>query len=191
MKVVLITGASSGIGAATARRFAAAGAQVILVARSADRLATLVDEIGDNAIAIPLDASDAEAVTSLRDTVLSNYGAPDVLIHSAGAGLWKTLPDTTPAEAQIMMNAPYFAAFTVTQAFLPAMLERRKGVIISINSPACYFAWPSSVGYAAARSAIRGFSEALAQDLVGTGVSACHAVFGKSSNPRYSGRLGI
>ena len=77
------------------------------------------------------------------------------------------------------MNAPYFAAFNFTQAFLPAMLDRRKGVIISINSPAAFLSWPSTVGYAAARMALRGFHEALAQDLHGTGVQSCHAVFGE------------
>lgn len=182
MTLVVITGASSGIGAAAARRFAKSGAKVILTARSGEKLAALAAEIGENAIAIPADASDAEAVASLANVVLTDHGAPDVLIHSAGAGQWKTLPDTSPAEAVQMMSAPYFAAFNVTHAFLPAMLERGKGVIISINSPAGFFAWPSSVGYAAARGALRSFHEALAHDLVGTGVTACHAVFGVVSS---------
>ena len=183
MTLVLITGASSGIGAAAARRFAASGARVILVARSADKLRELAAEIGDRAVAIPLDAGDPDAVAALGRTVLSDYGAPDVLVHSAGAGQWKTLPETPPLEAVDMMNAPYFAAFNVTHAFLPAMLERKKGVIISINSPAAFVAWPSSVAYNAARAALRGFHEALAQDLTGTGVTSCHAVFGLVDSP--------
>ncbi len=182
MPLVLITGASSGIGAATARRFAASGARVVLVARSAAKLSGIADEIGENAVAIPVDASDADAVAALGETVLSRFGAPDVLVHCAGAGQMKTVPETTPAEARRMMDAPYFAAFNVTHAFLPAMIARDKGVIISVNSPASYVAWPSSVGYNAARRALRGFSEALAQDLAGSGVSSCHAVFGVVSS---------
>lgn len=183
MKLVLITGASSGIGAATARRFAKSGARVILVARSADALSALADEIGENAVPIPADVSDPDAVAALGAAVLTEYGAPDVLIHSAGAGQWKSLSETTPAEAQAMMGAPYFAAFNTTQAFLPAMLDRGKGVIISVNSPAGFVSWPGAVGYTAARAALRGFHEALAHDLTGTGVTACHAVFGSVSSP--------
>lgn len=190
MTLVLITGASSGIGAAAARRFAAGGATVILTARSGETLSALAAEIGEAAVAIPTDASDPEAVAALADTVLTRYGAPDVLIHSAGAGQWKPLVETTPAEARTMMDAPYFAAFNVSHAFLPAMLARDKGVIITINSPAAFISWPSAVGYTAARAALRGFHDALAQDLAGTGVRACHAVFGHVSSPYWEANPG-
>ena len=89
-----------------------------------------------------------------------------------------------------MMRAPYFAAFNVTHAFLPAMLARGSGVIITINSPAGFLTWPSTVGYTAARAALRGFHEALAHDLVGTGVTACHAVFGLVSSPYWEANPG-
>jgi short-subunit dehydrogenase len=190
MTVVVITGASSGIGAAAARRFGASGATVILTARSGDKLAALAAEIGERAVAIPTDGGNPDDVAALGKRVLDEFGAPDVLIHSAGAGQWKTLPETSPAEAVQMMRAPYISAFNFTHAFLPAMLERRKGVIISINSPAAFLAWPATVGYAAARMALRGFHEALAQDLQGTGVSACHAVFGHVTSPYWDSNPG-
>ena len=136
MKLVLITGASSGVGAATAREMVKRGFKVLMVARSADTLNRLASELGELAIAAPCDAADADQVGKLADRVMLEHGVPDVIIHSAGAGQWKRVEDTTPAEAVTMMQAPYLAAFNVTHAFMSAMLERRSGVIISVNSPA-------------------------------------------------------
>lgn len=178
-QVVLITGASSGVGAAAARRFVKRGAKVLMVARSADKLNALGEEIGFGAIPCPCDAADGKAVAALKAMVLEEHGVPDVIVNSAGAGAWKTAQDTTPDEAVTMMGAPYFAAFNVTQAFLPGMLERGTGLLIHVNSPACMGAWPKSVGYTAARSALLGFHRALSQDLAGTGVESCHVIFGE------------
>jgi short-subunit dehydrogenase len=191
MTLILITGASSGIGAATARNLANKGATLILVARSKDTLETVAKDIGPNAISIPCDASNPQQVREMAQRVLSNHGVPDAIINSAGAGQWKAIPDTDPSEAMQMMQAPYFAAFNVTHAFLPEMLKRNSGVIINLNSPACYFPWPSSVGYSAARGALRSFSEALSQDLVGTGVKSCHVIFSAVASPYFDNNPGI
>ncbi len=185
MELVLITGASSGVGAAAARKFVRRGARVILVARSADKLQAVADDIGFGAIAVPCDASDPQAVAALAKDVTAAHGVPDIIINSAGAGAWKRLEDTPPQEAVEMMGAPYFAAYNITYAFLPAMLERGHGTIIHVNSPACLTAWPASVGYTAARAALLGFHKALAQDLVGTGVRSCHVIFGRISSPYF------
>ena len=191
MKLVLITGASSGVGAATALELSKNGTQVILVARSANLLNALAEDIGDLATAIPCDAADAEQVKAMAQRVLTDFRVPDVIIHCAGAGQWKTVQDTSPAEAVVMMQAPYFAAFNVTQAFLPDMLKLGAGVIISVNSPACIVPWPSSVGYAASRAALRGFHEAMSQDLVGTGVQSCHVIFGEISSEYFDNNPGV
>ena len=114
-----------------------------------------------------------------------------MIVNGAGAGQWKSVQDTTPQEAVSMMQAPYFAAFNVTHAFLPAMLERGHGTIIHLNSPACLAAWPNSAGYAAARSALLGFHRALAQDLVGTGVHSCHVIFGKIASDYFANNPGV
>jgi len=191
LKLILITGASSGVGAATAREFAKDGSKVILVARSADQLQSLGNEIGELAFPEPCDASDYKAVEAMAKRVVDSHGVPDVIVHCAGAGQWKTVLDTEPSEVITMMQAPYYAAFFVTRAFLRGMLDRKSGVIINVNSPACLVAWPSSVGYAAARAALQGFHEALAQDLVGTGVRSCHAIFGKINSPYFDNNPGV
>lgn len=191
MKTVLVTGASSGVGAATARGLVKQGMQVILVARSADRLNARADELGALAIPLACDAADPQEVAALAKRVTTDFGVPDAIIHCAGAGQWKTVQDTDPAEAVMMMRAPYFAAFNITHAFLASMLLRGSGVIINVNSPACIVPWPSSVGYAAARAALRGFHQALAQDLSGTGVQSCHVIFGKISSDYFDNNPGV
>lgn len=191
MTLVLVTGASSGVGAATARAFAKTGAKVILVARSADMLLSLQREMGELAHPEPCDAADPDAVAAMAKRVTDTHGVPDVIVHCAGAGQWKTLPDTAPGDLVTMMQAPYFAAAFVTQAFLGGMLDRKSGVIISVNSPACLVPWKSSVGYAAARAALLGFHEALAQDLAGTGVRSCHVIFGKIDSAYFDNNPGV
>lgn len=190
-RLVLITGASSGVGAAAAKAFCDDGARVVLIARSSDRLKAVADAAGELAVPIPCDAADPDAIATMAAQVLEEHGCPDVIIHSAGAGQWKTVQDTTPQEAMMMMQAPYFAAFNVTHAFLPAMLARKSGAIICVNTPACMIAWPSCAGYAAARAALRGFSDALSQDLVGTGLQACNAIFGKIDSPYFDNNPGV
>jgi len=190
-RLAVITGASSGVGEAAAREFVARGYRVVLIARSADRLERLAGDLGAAAMAAPADAAESDQIGALAGRVLDRLGAPDVIVHAAGAGGWKTVPETTPDEAATMMAAPYFADFLTTRAFLPAMLARGSGVILHINSPAAILPWPSSAGYAAARAAVRGFHEALAQDLAGTGVRSCHVIFGRIASQYFDNNPGV
>ncbi len=191
MKLALVTGASSGIGAEAARELAQAGFRVVLVARGAAELARVAEGIGPAAVVEPCDAADGPAVLALAERLRRGYGVPDVMVNCAGAGRWLRIEDTPPSEAAAMMQAPYLAAFNVTHAFMRDMLARRSGVIIHVNSPAAIFPWPSSVGYAAARWALRGLHEALCQDLAGTGVRSCQVVFGKVSSPYFAHNPGV
>ena len=183
MKLSIITGASSGIGEATARLLAVDGYKVVLVARSRSKLEAIAAEIGDNAFVEACDASDGDAVLAMAERVTRDHGIPDVIINAAGAGQWKYIEDTSPAEAVTMMNAPYFADFNVTHAFMRGMLEQHRGVIIHIGSPSSIVPWPSCTGYAAARWALRGLHESLCADLHGTGVHSCHIILSKVENP--------
>jgi NADP-dependent 3-hydroxy acid dehydrogenase YdfG len=178
-RMALITGASSGIGEATARALCKEGYRVVLVARSVEKLRHLAHSLGARAVVEPCDAGCGESVLAMSERVRAEFGTPDVIINSAGAGDWKRIEETTPDEAVDMMKAPYFAAFNITHAFMRGMLQRDRGVIIHVGSPVSLFTWPSCTGYAAARWALRGLHEALCDDLYDTRVRSCHVVFGK------------
>lgn len=167
-KFVVVTGASAGIGEAVARRCAAAGASVAVVARRADRLAALEREIG--ARAYVADLSKADDVEAFCERLLITQGVPDIVVNNAGAGRFLAMEETSNAEAVEQMALPYFAAFFVTRGFIEPMLARGSGVIMQVNSPVALVPWPGAVGYAASRFALRGFTEALRQDLWGTGI---------------------
>lgn len=190
MKLALVTGASSGIGAEAARYLASRGARVVLVSRTLEDLERVAKSIGPDSIAIVCDVSRGDDVLRLAERVRGDHGVPDVIVNSAGAGAWKRIEETTLEEAAGMMAVPYLGAFNVTRAFMPGMLARRSGVVIHVNSPAAFFPWPSSVGYASARFALRGFHEALCQDLAGSGVRSCHVVFGKVESPYFDRNAG-
>jgi len=187
-KLAVVTGASSGIGEATASALATRGWRVVLVARGRDGLERVAAAMSGGAgrpIVAALDAADGDAVLAMAASVTREHGTPDLIVNCAGAGEWRFIEETTPRRAVAMMNAPYFAAFNLTHAFMPGMLARRSGLVIHIGSPASLMAWPGATGYTAARWALRGLHEALTQDLRGTGVRSCHVVFGEVSSPYF------
>jgi short-subunit dehydrogenase len=192
-RLAVVTGASSGIGAATARLLAREGARVVLVARSRGALEMVAAEVraaGGEAYTVATDLGVPGAVEILEREVAGRLGVPDLLVNNAGAGRWLFTEETPPEGAVSMMEAPYFAAFFAARAFLPGMLERGSGLIVNVNSPVAMAPWPGATGYAAARWALRGFTEALRQDLAGTGVGVMHFVPGKTSSAYFEHNVG-
>ena len=182
-QLAVISGASSGIGAATARLLAAGGWRVVLVARREQRLRAVADRIArvgvGEAVVEPLDVADSAAVAAMAARVRARFGAPGAVVNSAGAGVWRWPEDTPPADMEWMLDAPYRAAYHLTHAFLGDLLAQRSGTLIHVGSPASITPWPSATAYTAARWALRGLHEALRQDLHGTGVHSCHVLFGE------------
>jgi short-subunit dehydrogenase len=181
---IVVTGASRGIGQATARALARAGGRVALLARSPEieRVAAEIVAQGGDARGYAVDLTDAAAVARTARRIESDLGAPDIVINNAGAGRWLFVEETPPEEAVAMMASPYFAAFFVTKAFLPAMLARNQGYIVNVTSPTAWLPWPGATGYTAARWAIRGFTEALRADLYDTAIQILLVVPGKVSS---------
>ena len=172
-KTALVTGASSGMGAAIAKELAKQGAQVLLLARNEARLKLITTEIkaaGGQAQYFTVDLGDPDSVTSIARRIQTEVGTPDILVNNAGSGCWKFIQDTSSEEAWQMMELPYFAAFNLTRAFMPEMLKRNNGHIVNMSSVGSRVVWPGATAYLAARWAVRGFTEALRADLYDTNI---------------------
>jgi NAD(P)-dependent dehydrogenase (short-subunit alcohol dehydrogenase family) len=138
-QVVLITGASRGIGAATAREFARHGAKVVLVARNGEAIAALAAEIGDRALAIPCDVSDSSAVRGAVESTVETFGRLDVLIGNAGAiDPIGQLSDTDPDAWGALIDTNLKGVFHGMHAALPFMVKQGRGTIITVSSGAAH-----------------------------------------------------
>jgi short-subunit dehydrogenase len=180
-KLVLVTGASSGIGAATAKLYGASGARVLLLARNRERLdevAAAISREGGAADPYAVDLADARAVAETCARIKREAGTPDIIVNNAGAGRWLSVLDTSAEEALAMIEVPYLAAFNLTRAFLPEMIARGSGAIACVTSPASYVVWPNAAAYTAARHAMLGFTESLRADLRRTGIDVTLVVLG-------------
>lgn len=177
-KIVLITGASSGIGKQAAFDFASAGARVIiLVARTGSKLAELENiirgrtEIGQvNVVSYRCDVSNKQEVSELARKVIERYGYVDILINNAGIGIYGRLEDQTAEDLELVMRTNYMGTAYCTKAFLGPMLDRRSGHIVNIASVAGSFGVAGLAGYCASKYAVLGFSESLYHELHGSGV---------------------
>ena len=171
---VLITGASSGIGAATARLFARQGARLALSARRLDRLHEVAEQCrGAGAAAVSVRRVDVGRPAEIRSFVagaLRDYDRVDVLVNNAGLG-WHGRFAAMPEDAiRELVETNLFGLAIATQAVLPAMLEQNAGVIINVASVVGFRAMPYSAFYSATKHAVVGLSHALRGELSGTGV---------------------
>lgn len=160
-----IVGASDGLGRALAERLSAEGAQLILSARSADKLSELAASLGD-ATPLPLDVTDAEALAEAGEAL----GAIDGLIYSVGLYQPMAATEWDTEAAVAMTEANYIGALRVIGAALPAMRARDTGRIVLIGSVAGFRGLPGAIGYGASKAAIIHLAENLRADLAGTGV---------------------
>jgi short-subunit dehydrogenase len=167
--VILITGASSGIGEAVARLFAQEDYRVSMGARRLERLQSLASEIesaGGQAIALQSDLTKFEDIQRLVSTTLDQFGQIDVLLNNAGFGRLKWLEDLEPMEdiqAQIQINL--VTTILVSREVLPHMIQRRSGHIINMSSMGGLVATPTYTIYAASKFGVRGFTEALRREV--------------------------
>jgi NAD(P)-dependent dehydrogenase (short-subunit alcohol dehydrogenase family) len=162
--VAVVTGASRGVGAATAELFASEGAQVIRVARSLS--AGSHGSFHD----VPCDLTDPAQVNRLGVRIVTQHGAPDIVVSNAGSFLLRPLEETDPAEFQQQLAVNLAAPFHVARAFLPAMRNAGKGSFISMGSIADHVGFPENAAYAASKFGLRGLHETLVAEYRGSGV---------------------
>jgi short-subunit dehydrogenase len=171
-KVCVVTGASSGIGEATARALAAAGAKVVLAARREDRLAEIAEQIrrrGGQALPVRCDVATAADVERLVAETTATFGRCDVLVNNAGVPGGGSFEALTLEQIDRVTAINYLGVLRCTKLFLPMVLESR-GHIVNVASVAGRYAVPGSPVYSAAKHAIVGLSESLYQELAPRGV---------------------
>ena len=172
-RTALVTGASRGIGRATAERLAAAGARVALLARSVEALVQAAEQVGNGAIAIPCDVSRPESVEGAAQRVADAFGdAPDLLVNNAGLFHLQRVEQTTPLDFARTLETNLVAPFLFVHAFLGAMRGRGSGHIVTIGSIADRVAFPENGAYAASKYGLRALHEVMRAELRGSGVRA-------------------
>jgi len=175
-KVVIVTGASSGIGEATARQFGKEGARLVLAARRVDRLELLAQEIhalhsGAETLVVQADLSKLEDIQSLIKQTLDKFGRIDVLINNAGFGRLDWLENLDPVkDIQAQFDVNVLGVIQTTRQVLPIMIRQRSGHIINMGSMAGLVATPTYTVYAASKHAVHGFSEALRREVKPWGI---------------------
>jgi short-subunit dehydrogenase len=190
-KVVLITGASSGIGRGLGVELARRGAAVGLLARRADSLEEIVAEIeaaGGRAIALPADVTEPDEVRSAACALRRKFGYIDVLIANAGVGATTYAVDLCEKEVAELIKVNVIGVVNSVTAVMPHMIERGQGHLVAISSLASYRGLPKSAAYCASKAAVSALFESLRIDLIGTGidVSIIHPGFIKT--PLTAGR---
>lgn len=171
--VAIVTGASSGIGAAVARDLAAHGATVIAVARRREMLEAVVAECRPTAPAseaLVCDVGDRDAIEELCRDVLARHGKVDVLANNAGIPMRVHATRLTAEQVERVLRIDFLGAVWPTLVLLPSMLERRSGHIVNVASVAGRLPSPREAAYTAAKHALAGWTDVLAVDLHGTGV---------------------
>lgn len=197
-KVVIVTGASSGIGEATAREFARAGAITVLAARRVNRLERLqkeIEEIGGQALVVPTDLRDPEQITNLVETTLSTYGRIDILANIAGWAIYNWLEDMSYEELRQAFDVNVIGLAELTRQVIPVMKGQRSGFILNMSSYASRISVPPLTVYASTKYAVEGLTDGLRRALLPWGITVIRihpsAVTGTEFNTRVVREGGI
>jgi len=171
-KVVVVTGASAGVGRATTRAFARDGAAVGLIARGEERLEAArgeAERLGDRAVAVPADIADAEQVEAAAEQIERELGPIDVWVNNAMATVFAPVTRTTPEEFRRATEVTYLGSVWGTMAALARMVPRDRGVIVQAGSALAYRGIPLQAAYCGSKHALQGFLESLRAELMHEG----------------------
>mgnify|MGYP000984596581 CR=1 FL=1 len=169
-KVVWITGASSGIGAALAVAFAAEGARLVLSARRRQELEQIAAKCGGEAFVLPLDLARPDTLDALTHEVLARFGRVDVMVHNGGISQRALVKDTVMDVHRRLMEVNYFGAVGLTRALLPSMLAKKTGQFVVISSVLGKIGTPLRSSYAASKHALHGFFDCLRAEVTDAGL---------------------
>ncbi|HEX3280745.1 MAG TPA: SDR family NAD(P)-dependent oxidoreductase [Pyrinomonadaceae bacterium] len=190
-KIVMITGASSGIGGALAVELAKRGARLGLIARRADALTEIAERVraaGSQAVVLPADVRDADSLRAAAEQLKSEVGPVDVLIANAGIGPTRDGSDLNTKEVSDVININVIGAANSVGAVLPQMVARGHGQLVVISSLAAYRGLPRSAAYCASKAAVSAFFESLRLDLEPKGIAVTIIHPGFIKTPLTAGR---
>ena len=183
-KVAIVVGASSGMGEATAKTYVAAGAKVVLAARSGDKLEVLAEELGENALACATDARDKAAAVALVQRAVAAYGRVDILAYVTGTNIPdRALKVLTEETWEMMLGTNLTGAFHCTKAALPVMREQGAGLIIYVSSGCVQKPDASGVSYQASKHGMVGLAHGTFQEEKENGVRTCVIFPGLTDTP--------
>ena len=169
-KTLIVTGASSGVGAAAARLFAGEGARVVLAARSAQALEALAAELGENALAVPTDVADRAACERLIAATVERFGGIDVLVNNAGFNSRGPVEQVSLEDMERILDVNLKAPLRLSKLALPYLKQARRGTIVNVASLAGRVPLDEEATYSASKFGLRAFSFAMAEELRGTSV---------------------
>jgi short-subunit dehydrogenase len=167
--VVIVTGASSGIGAATARLAAGRGAKVVLAARRVDRIQALAAELPD-ALGVPTDLRDPDQIAGMVEATLERFGRVDVLVNNAGQGLHVPLEQVELDTLRSVVELNFYAPLLAMQAVLPHMRKQGGGAIVNVSSMTSRMVLPGVGGYSATKSGLNMLSQVARRELAADGI---------------------
>jgi short-subunit dehydrogenase len=170
--VAVVTGASSGIGREIARELARRGNELVLVARSTDALRALAEELPVEAHVLPADLTHRPARAALVEQVEDLGLAPDILVNNAGLSTVGPVHESDPEAEIAMLELDVVAVADLCARFLPGMVRRRRGAVLNVASTAAFQPLPGQAGYGGAKAFVLAYTQSLAGELRGTGVTA-------------------
>jgi NAD(P)-dependent dehydrogenase (short-subunit alcohol dehydrogenase family) len=169
-KIALVTGGSSGLGFAIAKKFAANDIYTFIIGRDQEKLDKACKEICKNVQAISFDITELHAIPEMVKSIVEQKGKIDILVNNAGINLKKYITEVTDEEFQSILHTNTTSVFALSREVAKVMLSQKSGSIINISSMAAYYGIPSVVPYSASKAAIEGMTRAMAVDLSPKGI---------------------
>ncbi|MCM0589009.1 MAG: SDR family oxidoreductase [Gloeotrichia echinulata IR180] len=182
-KVIVVVGATGGIGSALTRKLAPTGAKLVLAARDAVRLRTLALELPGEVLTVPCDITDPQQANTLIEKAVAEFGQIDVLVNAAGAGILKAYNSLEPADLDKMLDINLKGSFYTTQAAAQEMQKRKSGHICNLVGILGKHSMPMAAAYSASKFGVVGFSKCMAEELKRFGIKFTLFYFGGIDSP--------